>query len=70
MKKLRFGFRALLKYLGMVALLAGLPLLPATGQSLAVVANLTGNDVTLIDTSQSPPAVVATIPTTGAITPL
>ena len=34
MKKLRFGFRALLKCLGM-ALLAGLPPLPVLAQSLA-----------------------------------
>ena len=69
MKNLRFGFGTLPKSLAMAALLAGLPLLSATAQSLAVVANLDGNDVTLIDTSQPLPAVVATIPTTGAITP-
>jgi len=68
MKKLRFGFRALLKCLGM-ALLAGLPLLPALAQSLAIVANPGDNNVMLIDTSRTPFAVVATIPTTGPSAP-
>jgi DNA-binding beta-propeller fold protein YncE len=68
MKKLRFGFRALLKCLGM-ALLAGLPPLPVLAQSLAVVTNINNNTATQIDTSQSPPAVAATIPTTGPSAP-
>jgi len=69
MKHLRSGFGTLLKCLGMAGLLAGLPGLPATAQSLAVVANFLGGDVTIIDASKSPPAVVATIPTTGASAP-
>src|SRR6516162_10938686 len=68
MKKLRFGFRALLKCLGM-ALLAGLPLLPALAQSLAIVANPGDNNVMLIDTSRTPFALVATIRPTGPSAP-
>src|SRR5215470_7138928 len=63
------GFGALLKCVAMAGLLAGLPVLPATAQSLAVVPNFLGGDVTIIDTSKSPPAAVATVPTTGASAP-
>ena len=53
MKHLRSGFGTLLKCLGMAGLLAGLPGLPATAQSLAVVANFLGGDVTIIDASRA-----------------
>src|SRR5215470_9597483 len=69
MKHLRSGFGTLLKCLAMAGLLAGLPVLPVAAQSLAVVPNFLGGDVTIIDTSKSPPAAVATILTTGASAP-
>ena len=74
MKHHRIGFGTLLTCLGIAALLVGVPLVPAMAQGLAFVPNFSGGDITVIDASQSPAAVVNTIsdrngPEWVAITP-